>query len=120
MNTAITDTNIILNIAVSPSLWLLSNHLILLKNPVPGFNNRLKIANTSVSFGYNRINREPIDKLPKSTAKLLTKQKKELTAMLLHGMYKIRTLKDDTYVNNLTIIFGGTLAAGYIVSKYVL
>ena len=59
MSRAIIDTNILLNIAVSPSLWLLSNNLILLKNPIPGYNNRLKIANTSMSFAYNSINKTP-------------------------------------------------------------
>ena len=69
MNRAITDTNIILNLAISPSLWLLSNNMIILKKPVPGYNNRLKIANAFMKFGYNPINRDP-PKTLNGTAKL--------------------------------------------------
>ena len=48
MNRAITQTNIILNLAISPNLWLLSNNLIILKDPIAGYNNSLKTARENV------------------------------------------------------------------------
>ena len=41
INRAISDTNVVLSLAISPSLWLLPSSLIILKNPVYGYNNRL-------------------------------------------------------------------------------
>ena len=120
MNRTITDTNIILNIAVSPSLWLLSNNLIILKNPFPGYNNRLEIANISVSFGYNHINREP-------TAKLLKNSGIKPTANLLKNLLSEPTvkptaklLKDSEHNTDLAIIFGGSLLSAYLFRIYVL
>ena len=43
MNRAVTDTNVVLNLAVSPSLWLLLSSMIL-KNLIPDYNNHLKIT----------------------------------------------------------------------------
>ena len=94
MNRAITDTNIILNLAISPSLWLLSNNMVILKKPVAGYNNRLKIACISMKFGYNPIN--------------------------YYGIHKEPIKPLDDHNSNLTIIFGGSLLAAYIDSEYVL
>ena len=52
MNRGITHTDI-LNLAISPSLWLLSDNLILLKKPIVGYNNRLKIASKNMKFEFN-------------------------------------------------------------------
>ena len=38
MNRTITNTNVILNLATSPSLWLMSSNLIKIKNPIKGYN----------------------------------------------------------------------------------
>ena len=62
MNQAVTDTNVVLNIAISPTLWLLPSNLILLNRPIPGYNNKLKV------FGLNKdINRVPIKELQMDT-----------------------------------------------------
>ena len=63
MNQAVTDTNVVLNIAVSPTLWLLPSNFILLNKPIPGYNNKLKVSDESMKFGLNEdINRAPIKK----------------------------------------------------------
>ena len=56
INRAISDTNIVLNLAISPSLWLLPSSLIILKNPIHGYNNRLKVATRDMKFDANNIN----------------------------------------------------------------
>ena len=53
MNTAITATNIVLNVAISPSLWLIPSSLIILKNPIEGYNNKLKVFDENMVFGIN-------------------------------------------------------------------
>ena len=52
-NRAIRDTNIILNLAISPSLWLMSNNLIIIKNSIKDFNNKLQVATINMTFGVN-------------------------------------------------------------------
>ena len=70
MNKAVSDTNVVLNLAVSPSLWLLPSSVVILKNPIDGYNNKLRIASEKMRFGINLnvnfvgVNREP----PKKTS----------------------------------------------------
>lgn len=54
MNQAITDTNVVSNLAVNPSLWLLASNMVLLKNPII-HNDCLKIASSDMQFGLNNI-----------------------------------------------------------------
>ena len=61
MNEAVTDTNVVFNVAVSPSLWLLPSNMILLNKPIPGYNNKLKVSDGSMKFGLNEdVNRVQI------------------------------------------------------------
>ena len=56
MNRAISDTNVILN-TVSTSLWLFPSSLIILKNSIIRYNNRLKVASEGMKFGiYQSVN----------------------------------------------------------------
>ena len=53
MNTAITATNVVLNTAISPTLWLIPSSMVILKNPIEGYNNKLKVSNENMVFGIN-------------------------------------------------------------------
>jgi hypothetical protein len=53
MRTAVRDTNVILNTAISPGLVLFPSNFIILKNPIPGYNNILQTAKGSIKFGFN-------------------------------------------------------------------
>ena len=53
MNKAVSDTNFVLNLVVSPSLWLLPYSVVILKNPIGGYNNKLRIASENTRFGFN-------------------------------------------------------------------
>ena len=53
MNRAISSTNVVLKTAISPSLLLIPSHLIILKNPIKGCNNKLRVAITNMKFGIN-------------------------------------------------------------------
>ena len=53
MNMAVTTTNVVLNVAISPSVWLIPLSLIILKHPIEGYNNKLKTSNENMKFGIN-------------------------------------------------------------------
>ena len=54
MNIAVSSTNVILNTAISPSLWLIPSSMIILKNPIEGYNNKLKVSSEGMKFGINK------------------------------------------------------------------
>ena len=54
MNLAISDTNVILDTAISPSLWLLPSNMMIQKTVIPGYNNMLKVATKNIKFGLNK------------------------------------------------------------------
>ena len=53
MNQAISSTNVVLNTAISPTLWLIPSSLIILKDPIDGYHNKLKVSNQNMVFGIN-------------------------------------------------------------------
>ena len=53
MRKAITDTNVVLNMVISPGIILIPANLIILDKMVPGYNNTLKLATKGMRFGKN-------------------------------------------------------------------
>ena len=53
MRKAVRDTNVILNTAISPGLILIPSNFVILKSPIPGYNNLLQTAKGNVKFGFN-------------------------------------------------------------------
>ncbi len=53
MRRAIKDTHVVLNLAISPGVILTPSRMIILENPIEGFNNMLTIATNDMNFGYN-------------------------------------------------------------------
>ena len=51
MRVAVRDTNVILNMAVSPGLMLVPSSMVILKKAVVGYNNILKTATEDMKFG---------------------------------------------------------------------
>ena len=59
MRKAIDDTNVRLDLAVSPGVILMPSNMIILEKGVAGFNNILTIASTdTMSFGKNDVNEQ--------------------------------------------------------------
>ena len=54
MNRSIQSTNVVLNLAISPSLWLLPSNFVILEKPIDGYNNKLRAADDSMKFGLNK------------------------------------------------------------------
>ena len=53
MRKAIKDTNVVLNMAITPGIILIPSNMIILKNKVEGYNNVLTIATNAMKFGVN-------------------------------------------------------------------
>ena len=54
MRLAIKNTNVVLNMAISPYLILIPSNMIILKERVAGYNNVLTLATKDMKFGVNR------------------------------------------------------------------
>ena len=53
MRKAIKDTNVVLNMVISPGIILIPSNLIILDKMIPGYNNVLKLATKGMRFGKN-------------------------------------------------------------------
>ena len=53
MRKAIKDTNVVLNMAITPGIILVPSDMIILKNKVDGYNNVLTLATNKMKFGVN-------------------------------------------------------------------
>ena len=53
MRKAIQDTNVVLNMAITPGIILIPLNMIILKNKVEGYNNVLALATNAMKFGVN-------------------------------------------------------------------
>ncbi len=53
MRTAIKNTNVVLNMAISPGMILVPSNLIIQKEKIPGYNNVLTLATDKMKFGMN-------------------------------------------------------------------
>ena len=53
MRQAIDDTNVVLNAAIVPGVILVPSRMIILVQKIPGFNNTLTLANTTMKFKVN-------------------------------------------------------------------
>ena len=53
MRKAIKDTNVVLNMVISPGIILIPSNLIILKEMIPVYNNVLKLATKGMRFGKN-------------------------------------------------------------------
>ena len=77
MRKAIADTHVILNTAITPGMILVPGDLIILSEKIPGFNNILTVADSTMKFGLNeKVNkkldptqREPRNRAPSSEIK---------------------------------------------------
>ena len=53
MRKAIQDTNVVLNMAITPCIILIPSNMIILKNKVEGYNNVLTLTTNAMKFGVN-------------------------------------------------------------------
>ena len=130
MNQAISSTNVVLNTAISPTLWLIPSSLIILKEPIDGYNNKLKVSDENMVFGINE-NLNYYGKTPSSPVK----KQYNLSVKKLEKLGDKQQSKDDeksvksNETKNLTktsmstenfIILSLSMIGGILISKYLL
>ena len=119
MRTAIKNTNVVLNMAITPGIILIPSNMIILKDKVEGYNNVLTLATSAMKFGVNTdVNYVPVVSKPP----LPSKTKPKTTP--LPPKPKPISLSPKLTVappsNHLPYLFGSTVGLGILVSKFVL
>ena len=117
MRKAIQDTNVVLNMAITPGIILIPSNMIILKNKVEGYNNVLTIATNAMKFGVNtKVNYVA----PKVVAK-----KPPIPPTTTKPSTPTITKKPTSTVkpnvgNHLPYLLGSTIGIGFLVTKFVL
>ena len=117
MNKAVSDTNVLLDTAISPTLWLIPSSLIILKNPVEGYNNKLKVSTPDMVFGINKGLNYKAEK-EKNTLNR-NEEKEKLVGIKKDWQNIIPPPKKSSEKENL-IILSLSLIGGVLISKYIL
>ena len=116
MRTAIKDTNVILNMAITPGIILIPSNMIILGNKVEGYNNVLTLATNAMKFGVNtNVNYVP----PTKTTNVPTK-----TTVVSEPAKTIppkpTVFPKPTNNHYLPYLFGSTVGLGVLITKFVL
>ena len=127
MNEAISTTNVILNVAISPMLWLIPSSLIILKNPLEGYNNKLKVSDENMVFGINKkLNFYGRDKTKldtNETKKDTNVTKKDETKLDKKDLLKIKkdweNIEKPKTPHENYIILSLAIVGGVLISKYL-
>mgnify|MGYP002803942344 CR=1 FL=1 len=115
MRTAIKNTNVVLNMIISPGVILIPSELLILKEPIPGYNNVLALATKGMVFGENKnLKYNPIqdnveeesDSEPETKTKVPSKKKKVTFSMGKDPTIPtIKSFSSDTHEKELYLIF---------------
>ena len=116
MRKAIQDTNVVLNMAITPGIILIPSNMIILKNKVEGYNNVLTIATNAMKFGVNtKVNyvapptgKPPIPPTTTATTTPTTTATKPTVA------------NDHKKTSHLPYLFSSTIGIEFLVTKFVL
>ena len=124
MRTAIKDTNVWLNMVITPGIILIPSDMIISKEKIAGCNNTLTLVTKEMKFGINEeVNKMEPPKEPK-TIPQAPKEPKEPTT----------TQKDDNPVpqtefsvipkisdnDDMLPLLGSAITLGFLVAKYVM
>ena len=116
MRTAIANTNVVLNMAISPGMILVPSDLIIQKEKIPGYNNVLTLVTDKMKFGkntgvnYKAPSTQETPDTPKTS--LRTTQKTELP--------KPKPKPKSPKISVASEILGVTMMiGGFLISKYI-
>ena len=117
MRTAIKDTNVVLNMAITPGIILIPSNMIILKNKVEGYNNVLTLATKTMKFGVNsKLNYTP----PTTTVTKSPLPAAASQAANVPSTPPAVKKNNITPSNHLPYLFGSTIGLGFLVTKFVL
>ena len=115
MRTAIENTNVVLNMAISPGMILVPSDLIIQKEKIPGYNNVLTLVTDKMKFGKNTdVNYKA--PLPQETSKTTNSESTQ-------GSEPPKTIVPKPKSPKISVaseILGVTMMiGGFLISKYV-
>ena len=122
MNQAVSATNVVLNTAISPTLWLIPSSMIILKNPIEGYNNKLKVSTQDMFFGINsNLNYQGKEEksLVKKQHQLMVKKLETLGDEKQYKKDEKKLIKTPSSTENL-IILSLSIVGGILISKHLL
>ena len=118
MNQAVSATNVILNIAISPTLWLIPSSLIILKNPIEGYNNKLRVSTENMFFEINNnLNYNGEEKSPVKKQHHIGVKKLET---LGDKKSPVKKEKNPPMSTENLIILSLSMVGGILISKHLL
>ena len=111
MRVAIKDTNVVLNMAITPGIILIPSNMIILKEKVAGYNNVLTLATKDMKFGVNKdVNyvkpQEVLDKTPKTTTVVPTETTTPTTVF--------------PKTNETPYLLGRAATVGFLIVRYLI
>ena len=125
MRLAIKNTNVVLNIAITPGIISIPSDVIILKERVVGYNNVLTLATKDMTFGVNKdINYvEPVQ-----TTTVVSEDRETPPPPLQPTQGVSKSLTPEASIttvfpktNNETVcLLGSTVTLGFLVARYVI
>ncbi len=117
MRTAITNTNAILNMAISPGMILVPSNLIIQKEKIPGYNNVLTSATDKMKFGKNT---EVNYKAPRTTTQVTPKTTQVTPNKTTQATHKTPSVLGSSQRSVASEILSVTMMiGGFLFSKYI-
>ena len=129
MRKAIKDTNVVLNMVISPGIILIPSNLIILDKMVAGYNNVLKLATSGMKFGKNdEVNYFEPSEEPESestsassvptSASIKSNSENTESSSVSKELKSVRT--EPKMNESDLILLITTLASGALISKFLI
>ncbi len=119
MRTAIANTNVVLNMAISPGMILVPSDLIIQKEKIPGYNNVLTLVTDKMKFGKNTgvnykapASSQEGDSPKNTTPKTTNSESKSSTKDVPKPKYPKISVASE--ILGVTMMVGG-----FLISKYI-
>ena len=132
MRKAIKDTNVVLNMVISPGIILIPSNLIILDKMEAGYNNVLKLATSGMKFGKNDdVNyfkpseeSESASSIPSSVSsepRSVSEIPKRVSSEPKSVSKKLKSVSSEPKTNeSQLILLITTIASGVLISKFVI
>ena len=119
MRTAIKDTNVVLNMAITPGIILIPSNMIILKEKVARYNNVLTLATKDMKFGVNKnVNYvKPVQQVTEVNVQQKVSSSKEVPVQTNNN---ISTTTVFPKIDKTTYLLGSMATLGFLVAKYVI
>ena len=129
MNQAVTSTNVVFNMANSPTLWLIPSNLIILEKPIVRYNNELKVSDEFMNFGLNKnvncvgVKKEQPKKVHQEETPIhnLETLDNKTQQVKIKTPGKISTKKETDNINTeLMAVLSITGITAFLITKYII